>query len=154
MSKAVIASLFSGAAREIYRRNDLSIRLESVLDNQTYYPMEDEFSVLIIDDIITILACKGANHLYYLTLHGEKETYALSEIDTDIKIRLSSSSGPVTITDENGDFVFTCYFDEVSGLFFAKEDATDLLAKTKLEGIIFDKFTPLIWEDSSCQLFK
>ncbi|MGD6968348.1 DUF2711 family protein [Rossellomorea vietnamensis] len=153
-SKAVIASTFGSGVREIYRRPDLAKRLERVLDKQTYYPMEDEISVLLIDDIVAILASKGAKHLNYLTIYGEKQTYTLTEIDTDIKISLSSSSGPVTITDENEDFVFTCYFDEVSAIFFAKEDAKDLLEKTQLEGIIYDKNTPLIWEDDSYQLFK
>ncbi len=101
MSKAVIACVFGFGVREIYQRGDLAKRLESVLDKQIYYPMEDEFSVFLIEDIISILSSNGAKYLNYLTIQGEKETYLLTEINTDIKLRLFSSSGPATITNEN-----------------------------------------------------
>ncbi|WP_421385307.1 DUF2711 family protein [Bacillus salacetis] len=148
-SKAVIASVFGGYVRETYRRQDLAKRLERVLENQTYYPMEDQISIFLIDDIVTILSSNGAEYLHFLTIHGDKEIYPLDEISTDIKVRLCSHDGPTAITDENGDFVFTCYFDEVSAIFFAKQDAADLLSQTQLEGIIFDDSTPIIWEDHS-----
>ncbi|MFS0861959.1 DUF2711 family protein [Fredinandcohnia sp. 179-A 10B2 NHS] len=117
-----------------------------------FYPLEDQISVLIIHDILSILASNGAKSIKYATLFGEQGTYNINEITPENITSLCS--GLITITDEKEDFVFTCYFDEVSMLFFAKEDCRELLAKTMLEGIIFDVKTPLVWEDDDFLLIR
>ncbi|GAA0335973.1 hypothetical protein GCM10008967_27980 [Bacillus carboniphilus] len=58
------------------------------------------------------------------------------------------------ISDENEDFLFTCYFDEVSAVFFAKQNWREILAATRLKGIIFDEDTSLVWEDANYFLWR
>ncbi|EDL66669.1 DUF2711 family protein [Bacillus sp. SG-1] len=152
VSKAVTAGITGGIGRKIYRRPDLLIRLNEVIDENTYYPREDEFPVIIMKNIFKVLGSKGATSIQYVNLYDERGTYKINEIDRNILLQLCS--GPITITDENEDFVFTCYFDEVSALFFAKEDVREILVQSGLEGVILGDDTPLVWENHHFELLE
>ncbi|MGM7701828.1 DUF2711 family protein [Pseudalkalibacillus sp. Hm43] len=144
MSIAVKSAISGESGRQIYQRPDLAIQMNDCLYKNIFYPLEDRLSIFQIDGILKILSSKGAKRIKYTKIHGEEGTYEINSIKTNDAINLCS--GPITNTDENEDFVVACYFDEVSALCLAKEDIRDLLRKTKLEGIILDEKTPLVWE--------
>ncbi|WP_407272454.1 DUF2711 family protein [Radiobacillus sp. PE A8.2] len=153
MSIAVTAAL-TGAeyCRKVYRRPDLSNKLENHLVENIYFPLEDQFSVLLMRDMLSVLASNGAKRIKFATISGEQGTYKISDINAEMIIKLCSE--PITICDENKDFIFTCNFDEVAAVFSAKKDCRELLTRNHLEGIIFDEKTPLVWENYNYFLLK
>ncbi|RIW30407.1 DUF2711 family protein [Bacillus salacetis] len=152
MSIAATALLTGCMGRELYRRPDLMNRLENVLEEDVYTPFEDSISILLIDALIKVLVSKGAKRLRYHTLYDEQGICEIEEIDLEAKLTLCSD--PITITDENEDFVLSCFFDEWAVKFFAKEDATNVLAENGLEGIIFTDKTPIVWENHPYHVIK
>ena len=152
MSIAVTAAIFGGIGRKIYQRPDLAEKLDESLAKNIFYPMVDEISVHLIHPILSVLASKGAKSIKYATLYGEKGTHKIKDLNLDTIHLLCADI--ITISDENEDFVFTCYFDEVDTVLFAKEDCREVLVRNGLEGIIFGKKTPLVWESDDYVLLK
>lgn len=141
---AVLADGYFG--RKIYQRPDLAKKLNERVTENILYPMVDKISVFLIHPILSVLSSKGAKSIKYATLYGEKGTHEIADLNVETINLLCDSI--ITISDENEDFVFTCYFDDVGAVFFAKEDCREVLVRNGLEGIIFGKKTPLVWERS------
>ncbi|WP_430786735.1 DUF2711 family protein [Virgibacillus flavescens] len=152
VSKAAIGEFTLCRGREIYRRPDLVKQLEDCLNENIFSPLSDEFPLLLMNNILSVLTSKGAQKIQYSTIHGEEGIYKIEDLNRETVIPLCK--GPILITDIDEEFVFTCYFDDLSALFLAKENSRELLEKNKLEGIIFDKKTPLVWEDHNYFFFK
>lgn len=154
VSIALIAYITGGGedGRKIYQRPDLVKIMNESLDVNIFHPNEDEISVLLIKNILSVLGSNGAKRVKYTTLYGEQGTHKIKDITFEKMLSLCTTL--ITISDENEDFVFTCYFDEVTAIFFAKEDCRELLIKNGFEGIIFGKKTPLVWEDVNYTLLK
>ena len=121
-------------------------KLNESLTENILYPMMDQISVFLIHRILSVLASKGAKSIKYATLYGEQGTHEIKDLNLET-INLFCDD-IITISDENEELVFTCYFDEVQALFFAKEDYREVLVRNGLEGIIFGEKTPLVWEGS------
>ena len=149
-SAAVLADGYFG--RKIYQRPDLAKKLDESLTENILYPMMDGVSVFIIHHILSVLASKGAKSIKYATLYGEQGTHEIKDLTLE-NINLICAD-IITISDENEDFVFTCYFDEVGAVFFAKEDCREVLVRNGLEGVIFGEKTPLVWEGNDYVLLK
>ncbi|MBM6618056.1 hypothetical protein JR050_10340 [Bacillus sp. RD4P76] len=64
-----------------------------------------------------------------------------------MKNKLRLCTRPITITHENEEFLFTCYFDGISTVLYTKGSVRDAIAGTKFEGIIVDESTPIVWEE-------
>ncbi len=150
MSIAVTAAITGGEiCRDVYCRPELANAIDQVLGEHVYFPLEDELPILLMDDILKVLRSKGAETLQYVNLYGEEGSFSIKNFRLDEMIKLCSE--PILLTDEREEFVFTCYFDEVSALFFTKGNCADALKGTQLEGILFDEETPLIWEKHDYQ---
>ena len=109
--------------REIYQRPDLAKKLDESLYENILYPMVDEISALLIHHILSILASKGAKSIKYSTLYGEQGTHKIIDIKLETINLLCTDIITITISDENEDLVFTCYFDEISAVFLQKKIA-------------------------------
>ncbi|WP_226676933.1 DUF2711 family protein [Mesobacillus jeotgali] len=152
VSKAVIAYLTGGLARGIYQRLDLFNKINENIEPNLFFPNEDEYSMLLIDDMLKVLGSKGAKKVLYNKLIEGSGVFELNKLTTEQKLYLCS--GPMIIMDEYRDFSFTCYFDQASMVFFTKEDNLDCLKETKFEGVFLEKETPLIWENHQCTYFN
>ena len=154
VSIAIVPRLigFLKHCRKIYQRPDLVEKLEESLPENILYPDEDRISVLLIQNILSVLSSNGATSIKYETLYGDKGTLEIKDIQLENIIYLSSQL--ITISDEYEEFSFTCFFDEVSAVFAAKKDCRELLVKSGFEGIIFDEKTPLVWEGSQYTLLR
>ncbi len=135
---AVLADGYFG--RKIYQRPDLAKKLDESLTENILYPMMENISVFLIHRILSVLVSKGAKSIKYATLYGKQGTHEIKDLNLETINLLCD--GIITISDENEEFIFTCYFDEVQALFIAKEDYREVLVRNGLEGIIFGKTTP------------
>jgi hypothetical protein len=148
VSKAVHTYYTGSAGRSIYQCPDLVKRIDDSIDATIFYPIIDEFSCLIMNDILKVLGSKGATRMKYSTLFDDQGSFEI--IDIQAKDIITFCGGPATtITDENEDFVFTIFFEDLSCLFYTRENIRESLSGTNLEGIIADEKTTLIWEDDS-----
>ena len=147
---AVLADGYFG--RKIYQRPDLAEKLDESLTENILYPMMDGISVFLIHHMLSVLASKGAKSIKYATLYGEQGTHKIKDLNLETINLLCDNI--ITISDENEDFVFTCYFDEVEAVFFAKEDCREVLVRNGLEGVIFGEKAPLVWEGNDYVLLK
>lgn len=142
----------SDHGKRINQIPDLIKRWNEDLEINILPPDEDQLSVLLIRDILSVLTSNGAEKIKYATLYGEQGMHEIKDITPEIMLTLCTA--PITITDENEAFVFTCFFDEVTAISFAKEDCRERLIKSGFEGVIFGKKTPLRWEDGNYTLLK
>ncbi|TGB04958.1 DUF2711 family protein [Halobacillus salinus] len=146
-SKAIKACLTSSMGREPYRRPDLQERLEEVLDETMFFPLEDRFPKHLFQELMTILQSSGANTFKYATVYEEEGQFTMEQLDEDTVDKLCST--PVMIADEEMNIVLSCFFDDVSVLLYSKEDRTSVLSDTSLEGVALEEDTPLVWENYS-----
>ncbi|KMY44333.1 hypothetical protein AC622_08790 [Bacillus sp. FJAT-27916] len=114
---AVLADGYFG--RKIYQRPDLAKKLDESLTENILYPMMDQISVFLIHRILSVLASKGAKSIKYATLYGEQGTHEIKDLNLETINLLCDDI--ITISDDNEELVFTCYFDEVQALFLQKK---------------------------------
>ncbi|GAM15308.1 DUF2711 family protein [Mesobacillus selenatarsenatis] len=152
VSIGVKAYVTGGCGVKLYQRMDLVERIQRAIEPDLFFPYEDQFSVLLIDDMLKVLVSKGATKVIYNKLLEGEGDFELKELSHNQKLFLCS--GPILLMDEHKEFVFTCYFDEASMVFFTKEDNLDCLNGTKFEGVFLKKETPLIWESHQYNYFN
>ncbi|MEW8970014.1 MAG: DUF2711 family protein [Mesobacillus sp.] len=152
VSIGVTAYVTGGCGINIYKRMDLFEKIQKAIDPDVFFPYEDQFSVLLIDDILKVLTSKGATRILYNKLIEGEGEFELKELTLDQKLFLCS--GPMFLMDEHKEFGFTCYFDEASMVFFTKEDNFKCFKSTAFEGVYLEKETPIIWENHQCTHFN
>ncbi|EDL66512.1 hypothetical protein BSG1_04130 [Bacillus sp. SG-1] len=147
---AMHARLFGGFAKNSHHR--MLSKLEAAMDTSLFYPEEDELSLFLLEPIRKLFSSKGARKIEYMSMMDGGGS--LDILNASIEDLSNLCTGPVTVKDENADFVLTCYFDGNAALFFSKEENLhDLLAGTGLEGVIYKRDTPLAWERSKVDYF-
>lgn len=151
VSIGVTAYVTGGCGINIYKRMDLFEKIQKAIDPDVFFPHEDQFSVLLIDDMLKVLGSRGADKVLYNKLDGDGE-FVLNEIN--LKQKLYLCSGPTLLMDEQEQFVFTCFFDEASMVFFTKEHDFNCFKGTAFEGVYLEKETPIIWENYQCTYFN
>ncbi|UOQ45764.1 DUF2711 domain-containing protein [Halobacillus salinarum] len=151
MSIAVTARLTDGLGREIYQRPELADLVEEAMDANVYFPLEDEFPVLIMKDMLKVLGSNGARKIKFDKLAVEGGTYELHRIKTADLLELCTDQ--LTIVDENEEFGFTCFFDEAAAVFFTKHSHMNVLKGSGLEGVFLYETTPSVWEPHPYQYF-
>lgn len=151
VSKAVKNYINGGLVRELYQKKELVEKINDKFDPGMCFPYPDQFSILLIDDMLTVLGSKGAGKVLYNKLDGDGELL-LNEIN--LKQKLYLCSGPTLLMDEQEQFVFTCFFDEASMVFFTKEHDFNCFKGTTFEGVYLEKETPIIWENHQVTYFN
>ncbi|MBS8264603.1 DUF2711 family protein [Mesobacillus boroniphilus] len=152
VSIGVTAYVTGGCGVKVYQRMDLVERIQRAIEPDFFFPYEDQFSVLLIDDLLRVLASKGATKIFYNKLIDGEGVFELKDLNLERKLFLCS--GPMILMDEHKEFTFTCYFDESAMVFFTKEETLDCLKDTSFEGVYFEKETPLIWQNHHYQYFN
>lgn len=150
VSLAVKAYVTGGDGISLYQRMDLYENVLKSIEAGAFFPYEDQLPILLIDDMLNLLGSRGAKKVFYNKLDGDGQL-ALDDIKLEQKLFLCS--GPALLMDEQGEYVFTCFFDE-SIVFFTKEDNLGCFKGTNFEGVYLEKETPLIWENSQCTYFN
>ncbi|MBT2685860.1 DUF2711 family protein [Bacillus sp. ISL-37] len=151
VSKAVKNYVNGGLVRELYQKKELVEKINDKFDPGMFFPHPDQLPILLIDDMLAVLGSRGAEKVLYNKLDGDGELL-LSEID--LKQKLYLCSGPTLLMDEKEQFVFTCFFDEASMVFFTKEGDFNCFKGTTFEGVYLEKETPIIWENHQCTYFN
>jgi hypothetical protein len=151
VSIGVKAYVTGGCGINLYKRMDLFEKIQRAIEPDVFFPYEDQFSILLIDDILKVLGSRGAEKVLYNKLGGDGEL-VLKEID--LKQKLFLCSGPTLLMDEQEHFVFTCFFDEASMVFFTKEIDFNCFNGTAFEGVYLEKETPIIWENHQVTNFN
>lgn len=152
VSLGVTAYVTGGCGIKLYQRMDLVERIQKAIEPDLFFPYEDQFSVLLIDDILKVLASKGATKVLYDKLIEGAGEFELKDLNTAQKLFLCS--GPMLLMDEHKEFGFSCYFDEAAMFFFAKVENSDCFKGTAFEGVYLEKETPLIWENKQYRYFN
>jgi hypothetical protein len=58
--------LTGGLARGIYQRLDLLDKINQSMEPNLFFPNEDEFSILLIDDMLEVLGYKEQKKFYII----------------------------------------------------------------------------------------
>lgn len=151
VSIGVKAYVTGGYGIKMYQRLDLVERIQRTIEPDVFFPYEDQFSVLLIDDMLKVLASKGATKVSYNKLIEGAGEFELKDLNMEQKLFLCS--GPMLLMDEHKEFCFTCYFDEAAMVFFTREENFDCFKSTAFEGVYLEKETPLIWENHQVTYF-
>jgi hypothetical protein len=152
ISIAINAGITAGLGRKLYQRLDLDQKVNDSLYKNEFYPMEDKISVLLIKEIIKVLGSNGSKKVQYAKVTEETGSYYLKDITKENMFNLCTE--PITLMDDNEEFVFICFFDEASAIFLTKENIEKTLKNTSFEGVILDDETPLVWEENNYFYFN
>ena len=127
------------------KRPDLTNQLLACFDSDFYYPMEDKFSVFLLNDILKVLGSNGADFIFYSEpLEGEKVRLKIEEIKSEEVSDFSSSE--IMLIDENLEFAFISEYDAYTTIFLTKDDNIDeIIRRMNWEAIICDNKTTPIW---------
>lgn len=127
------------------KRPDLTNQLHSCFNSDFYYPREDKISVLLINDIVSVLRCKGARFaIYSEPLEGEKGLLKLEEIKLEEMSDLTPAE--FMLTDEKIEFAFISDYDAYTTLFLTRnDDIAEIINSMNWEAIVCDNKTTLNW---------
>ncbi|MFD1019727.1 DUF2711 family protein [Thalassobacillus hwangdonensis] len=142
------AMVTGGRGRGIFQRLDLWDRIEENLLPEIYQPNEDAFSELLIRTFLKVLGKNGEKTFKFAKLHDASEewrTYAFHDMTKERMLELCEN--PTTLTNESESIIFSCFFDELSAVCYCKGDVREALRGYKLEGVVLEDETPMIWED-------
>lgn len=132
--------------KEEYRNQFLADKIN--LNEDEYYPIEDNLSIFLIKDFVDVLTSKGAKKISFSnTILDVNKTLEVNEANCIEICKLCEEYPEVMIYDNNLDFAFLSVYDSFINLFLAKEesDIIDVLNIKKWEGFICDNNTRIRW---------
>ena len=132
--------------KEEYRNQFLADKIN--LNEDEYYPIEDNLSIFLIKDFVDVLTSKGAKKISFSnTILDVNKTLEVNEANCIEICKLCEEYPEVMIYDNNLDFAFLSVYDSFINLFLAKEesDIIDVLNIKKWEGFICDDNTKIDW---------
>lgn len=143
--KEVAIALSDAWLHKKFTKPHLAKKLHSSLPPDMYYPMEDILSVFLMEDIMSVLASKGAKSFYYSDPIEERQVKMLIS-----PIKPVEAAGlalcEILITDEHHQFAFMSEYDAYTTLILSKKDhVRSLIQKYGWEAVICDHETTPAW---------
>ncbi|WP_050180535.1 DUF2711 family protein [Domibacillus robiginosus] len=141
----VALALSDGWLHKKYAKPILAKKLEAIFQQDLYCPMEDKISIFLIEDILKVLASKGAEFFFYTDPIEEKtEKMNIKKVSPAEIPGLTLCE--ILLVDEKKEFAFISEYDAYTTLFLSKEENIHTLIKEKRwEAVICDSETMPAW---------
>jgi hypothetical protein len=131
--------------RKEYAREDIMIKLQSVLKDDLFIPDEARISAFLMSDILKILGSRGAISLWFSENLDCKDGWL--NINNTAPLDICKITGTeLLLVDENMDFGFINFYESFFTLFMARDMNIEKIAQsTPWESIPCDENTYIDW---------